>query len=224
MIKFINMKNATTLLNKTISQTADKRILIIDSAKRYSAVISDKLKVMRYSVDVPFSLEDIVDYFEHYLPQLIILDLDNEPELSIKVLRWINHINYKWKVIIVSDILNSGTTNDLDKPKTSSRILFSDSNADNLLSLAERLLNNEYNHTTIEYDLTVMFSELIKPIFKHLAKKYNKNIYQEITSAVEKSLYSTALEYCKKNQVKASALLGVSRNTLRSRVKKYNLY
>ena len=39
----------------------------------------------------------------------------------------------------------------------------------------------------------------------------------------ERPLISKALEFCKGNQIKTSKILGINRNTLRSKIKKLNI-
>ena len=44
-----------------------------------------------------------------------------------------------------------------------------------------------------------------------------------VIDLVEQTLIAQALEECRYNQVHAARMLGISRNTLRSRMKKYHL-
>jgi DNA-binding NtrC family response regulator len=65
--------------------------------------------------------------------------------------------------------------------------------------------------------------ELIDPIFDQVAQTSWGQIFYGLTSAFEKALVAAALRYCNSNQVKASQLLGISRNTLRDRIEKFKL-
>ncbi|MCP4631684.1 MAG: sigma-54-dependent Fis family transcriptional regulator [candidate division Zixibacteria bacterium] len=76
----------------------------------------------------------------------------------------------------------------------------------------------------VEDSYTKMFNDLISPVYKKIVSTSSGNIYQHMLTAMEKALYSATLKYCSSNQVKASEILGVSRNTLRDRVKKFGLY
>ncbi len=47
--------------------------------------------------------------------------------------------------------------------------------------------------------------------------------YQEIINMVEKPLIENMLEKTFGNQLKAAKILGINRNTLRSKIKKFNI-
>jgi DNA-binding NtrC family response regulator len=69
-----------------------------------------------------------------------------------------------------------------------------------------------------------MFEELLTPVFDKVLVDSKGNIYDHVISGLEKCLLSLTLKYCNHNQVKASQILGISRNTLRERIKRYNLW
>ena len=76
----------------------------------------------------------------------------------------------------------------------------------------------------IEKDYAQMFSQLISPNFDRLVAVSNNHVYSHLQSGFERALISAALKHTGSNQVKASELLGISRNTLRDRISKYGLY
>jgi DNA-binding NtrC family response regulator len=78
--------------------------------------------------------------------------------------------------------------------------------------------------STGEKDYYQMFEELLAPIFDRIMVNSKSNIYDHLISSLEKSLLSLTLKYCNHNQVKASQILGISRNTLRERIKRYDLW
>jgi DNA-binding NtrC family response regulator len=75
-----------------------------------------------------------------------------------------------------------------------------------------------------EKDYYQMFDHLLAPIFDKIMVNSKSNIYDHLISSLEKSLLSLTLKYCNHNQVKASQILGISRNTLRERIKRYDLW
>ncbi len=76
----------------------------------------------------------------------------------------------------------------------------------------------------IEDSFTKMFSDLITPLFDELRTVHKGKIHDRLTDSLEKALISLTLKKLKSNQVKAAELLGISRNTLRDRIKKHGLY
>ncbi len=72
------------------------------------------------------------------------------------------------------------------------------------------------------YDL--MFDQVLSPIYDEILVNSKGKIYDRLLSALEKSLIFLTLKYCNHNQVRASQILGISRNTLRERIKRYDLW
>jgi DNA-binding NtrC family response regulator len=78
--------------------------------------------------------------------------------------------------------------------------------------------------STGERNYYQMFDELLAPIFDKIMVNSKSNVYDHLISSLEKCLLSLTLKYCNHNQVKASQILGISRNTLRERIKRYDLW
>ncbi len=57
----------------------------------------------------------------------------------------------------------------------------------------------------------------------HINRVGNVPLYEIVVSEVEKALLKLAIEETKGNQLKASKMLGLNRNTVRAKIKKYNL-
>jgi DNA-binding NtrC family response regulator len=64
---------------------------------------------------------------------------------------------------------------------------------------------------------------LMEPVFKELADHSKRSLDSDLMSAVEKILIKRALREKKGNQVQAAILLGISRNTLRSKIERYRI-
>lgn len=69
-----------------------------------------------------------------------------------------------------------------------------------------------------------MFDQLLTPLFDKIIVNSKGNIYDHLISGLERCLLSLTLKYCHHNQVKAAQILGISRNTLRERIKRYDLW
>lgn len=63
----------------------------------------------------------------------------------------------------------------------------------------------------------------IKEYFSNLDGMSANNIYSLVIAEIERPLLETVMEYANKNQSKAAEWLGISRNTLRKLLSKYNL-
>ncbi|MFH2056385.1 MAG: helix-turn-helix domain-containing protein, partial [bacterium] len=68
-----------------------------------------------------------------------------------------------------------------------------------------------------------MFQRLLDPIYGRIFTSSHGQIYHHIQEALEKALFDLTLKQLDGNQVKAARALGVSRNTLRDRIDRYNL-
>jgi len=76
----------------------------------------------------------------------------------------------------------------------------------------------------LQEDYTAMFERLIDPILPKLMAGSTGRAYHLMQSAMEKALISACLKHFNSNQVKASEMLGISRNTLRDRISRYGIY
>lgn len=72
-------------------------------------------------------------------------------------------------------------------------------------------------------DYYAFFRNIIEPQFDRICLKNKGTVYEDINTGLEKALVQIAIEKSKNNQVVASRLLGISRNTLRDRLERYNI-
>ncbi len=82
----------------------------------------------------------------------------------------------------------------------------------------------EINLDALQDDYTEIFSRIIDPILPKLINSSEGKIYYFLESAMERALIASCLKYFGSNQVKTSEMLGISRNTLRDRIARYNIY
>lgn len=90
---------------------------------------------------------------------------------------------------------------------------------------------DEVNQAHVEVELDVLqndyiesFKRTIDPAMPKLIITSPGQIYQFLESAFEQAVISSCLKQFNGNQVKTSETLGISRNTLRERIARYNLY
>ena len=65
--------------------------------------------------------------------------------------------------------------------------------------------------------------EKVNELIPDILRLSDENVHANIIEFVEEMLISKALQECGHNQVKAARMLGISRNTLRHRISKYNI-
>lgn len=73
-------------------------------------------------------------------------------------------------------------------------------------------------------DYTEVFRKIIDPVLPKLINNSPGKIYYFLESALERALIAACLKQFSSNQVKTSEMLGISRNTLRDRMARYNIY
>jgi DNA-binding NtrC family response regulator len=94
---------------------------------------------------------------------------------------------------------------------------------DSLLNIKTVLKKSEIDLENGSDEYFTAFFEMLGPAFSDICKRENGNVYEKITSGLEKALIQLALDKSNNNQVITSKLLGISRNTLRDRLERYSL-
>ena len=74
-----------------------------------------------------------------------------------------------------------------------------------------------------EEGLENSLAKILDPLFTDILRFWGKGLHSNLLDKIEKFLIQKALAETNGNQVQAAKLLGISRNTLRTRVDKYNL-
>ena len=82
--------------------------------------------------------------------------------------------------------------------------------------------NFDYNVTSYN-SLNTFYDVFLDKLFETLDNETNIELHEKIISQVEKQLILKTLNYFFGNQIKSAELLGINRNTLRSKIKKYKL-
>jgi DNA-binding NtrC family response regulator len=75
--------------------------------------------------------------------------------------------------------------------------------------------NQDYQH---------VFEQILSPMFSRIITDSKGHIYDRLLSGLEKTIISEVLKFVNHNQVRASQLLGISRNTLRERMKRFDIF
>jgi len=73
------------------------------------------------------------------------------------------------------------------------------------------------------YSIREFLEEKLKRYLKAMKKLDNCYLYETVLTEVEKSLFIIVLNETEGNQMKAAKILGINRNTLRSKIKEYKI-
>ncbi len=65
--------------------------------------------------------------------------------------------------------------------------------------------------------------EALEDYFEHLGGHKATNLYAMVLEEIEPSLFKSVMKHTKNNQSNAAAILGISRGTLRKKLKQYKL-
>lgn len=63
----------------------------------------------------------------------------------------------------------------------------------------------------------------LKRYFKDMNGEEPANLYQMVIGEIEKPLLEVVMEHSDSNQTRAARFLGINRNTLRKKLKQYNI-
>lgn len=74
-----------------------------------------------------------------------------------------------------------------------------------------------------EYPLRSIVTEIMKHYFSNLRGEEPKNIYDFFLEEIEEPLLMVVMKYVRDNQSEAARILGVSRGTLRTMLKKFDM-
>ena len=80
------------------------------------------------------------------------------------------------------------------------------------------------NSPTVNQDYHHLFAQMLNPVFDQIIRDCRGHIYDRLLSGLEKTMISEVLKSVNHNQVRASQILGISRNTLRERMKRFDIF
>ena len=88
--------------------------------------------------------------------------------------------------------------------------------------------NNQYNNSIKKKNKKKSLKNFIEDFFEEFYESFgeseeNLNLYEKFLNEFEKPIIVKTLKFCNGNQMKASKMLGLNRNTLRSKMLKYKV-
>lgn len=90
-----------------------------------------------------------------------------------------------------------------------------------LFAPREVVMNQKASETVNNYQK--MFEDILTPMIKDSISFSESKLYEKIIGILEKTLIDMVLNETGQNQTKTAKILGISRNTLRERIKEYGL-
>lgn len=82
---------------------------------------------------------------------------------------------------------------------------------------------NSHDSTTQQQPLRSCVEHALQNFFGQLGEQLPSNLYELVLGEVEAPLLEVTLQKTRGNQTKAARMLGLSRGTLRKKLKQYNL-
>ena len=193
---------------------------------KYQALTTKHIKMLDFfNVDIQYDLKELEEEFSKgvdKLRRLQFIDSEeflNNADKSGLPIKKINNsainslMNYSWP----------GNVRELENFILRTCALYSED------ILSEEIIDLELKQTKTDNDnaekedLSNIIDSYFSNNFNKLLKVNNKNIHSDIISEVERSIIQNVLIITKGNQLKASEMLGLNRNTLRKKIGDLNI-
>ncbi len=197
--------------NKNLMHAIDQNLFREDLFYRLN-VINIKMPPLRERES------DIIDLSKHFLFKFS----DNKKNLDQSAMTFLKGYNWPGNVRELENLFKRVCV-------LSSEQIISD---DILIELIDTVKSDESGNnrkdideigSSDNYSLDAYIEKFLNKLFESLEDEININLHDELISQIEKKLISKTLEYFSGNQIKSSKLLGINRNTLRSKIKKYKI-
>ena len=91
------------------------------------------------------------------------------------------------------------------------------------ISISQSNLNIQNSGVQSYRSLNVFLQEFLDQLFDSLDNETEIQLFEKFISQIEKQLILKTLKYYSGNQIRSSKLLGINRNTLRSKIQKYKI-
>ena len=194
--------------NKNLLNSIDQNLFRQDLYYRLNVI----------NIDLPPLRErenDIIDIAKNFLGNFS----NNEKSLDTNAIEFLKSYSWPGNIRELENLLKRVCALSSEKIITS----------DILSELLDKQESHEKNHK-LENDnvksyssLNVFLQEFLEKLFNTLDNESEIQLFEKFISEVEKQLISKTLKYYSGNQIKSSKLLGINRNTLRSKIQKYKI-
>ena len=214
--ELLNFLENFNLHKKKFSQDSIQTRIIVTSKKdlfklvkngKYREDLYYKLNVMTiYLPPLRKRLEDISNLINYFMSSLINKNMSNY-SIDLEALEFLKSYHWPGNIQELKNLIE--------------RLLLSISNNKITVLDVKEQLNNSYEIN--ENDQNVTLENLIEKRINIVMSSINDNptqmnIYEDFIKQVEKPLIESILNYTRGNQIKASTILGLNRNTLRKKI------
>lgn len=230
-----------------------KQILVVGSDPKISQDLDRCLDPKEFKLFVCPQGKSAITSLRNVNPDLVILDLDSVDRSGMEMIKRINEIasdlpqivlskdpayrggeeDKNYKVVsppfqiekiasMVKKALSSKSTTQRQKILLGS-IRISNQKTSRV-EIGKKVDSSSENSHPNNHDYHHLFEQILIPIFDRIIRDCRGHIYDRLLSDLEKTMIAEVLKSVNHNQVKASQLLGISRNTLRERMKRFDIF
>jgi len=231
-----------------------KQILVVGSDPKVSQDLNKYLDPKEFKLLVCPQGDSVLTSWMNVKPDLMIFDLNPLDQAASDLIRKVKQLNGVLPLIVLSDSqsrqlkqkeLDGQIYGWLIPPVSMERLAFMVKDAlsskpsrqeKEVLLGSVRLSNQEKSPTpggkdnvlvpssSSNPDYHHLFIQILSPVFEQIIHESRGHIYDRLLSGLEKTMISEILKSVNHNQVKASQILGISRNTLRERMKRFDIF
>jgi Fis family transcriptional regulator len=228
-----------------------KQILVVGSDPKISQDLDNYLDPNEFKLLVSPHGKGLLASLTNAKPDLVILDLNHADNSGNETVKKIRNMNSNLPLIVLSKnpihqeknrnlaVLPSPVQMEL-VASVVKKTLSSSSSSEKPRALHESVKTSSHktdqlvdgggwkkspeNPRSDNQDYQFVFEQALSPMFNRIVTDCKGHIYDRLLSGLEKTIISEVLKFVNHNQVRASQLLGISRNTLRERMKRFDIF
>ncbi len=234
--------------------TIMKQILVVGSDPKVSQDLNKYLDPREFKLLVCPQGKSVLTSLMNARPDLVIFDLNPPDQTTPELIKKIKEVNSTLPLIVLSDgrsdrievkTLDRQIYGWLTPPVQAEKLAFmvkealssKPSRQENKVLLGSVRLSSQeknppeggkekgpVNSPTVNQDYHHLFAQMLNPVFDQIIRDCRGHIYDRLLSGLEKTMISEVLKSVNHNQVRASQILGISRNTLRERMKRFDIF
>jgi DNA-binding NtrC family response regulator len=228
-----------------------KQILVVGSDPKVSQDLDDYLDPKEFKLLVSPHGKNLLASLANAKPDLVILDLNPADNSGNDIVKKIRNMNSNLPLIVLSknaihqereknltlmsypvqmELVASMIKKTLSSASVPERRRV---HLDSVKPLGQKIRpidkdssekKSPEDHRSENQDYQHIFEQVLSPMFNRIITDSKGHIYDRLLSSLEKTIISEVLKFVNHNQVRASQLLGISRNTLIERMKRFDIF